>query len=423
MVSRLIAHMRLPLYRNGYALAASSILTSGFGMVYWILAARIYPAYLVGLNSAMIAAMMFLGGVAQLNLANGSIRFIPAMGKATLRFVVIAYLVSLTVAALVSLGFLSGLDYWAETIDFLGENHILIVWFILSTMGWCIFVLQDGVLTGLRRATWVPVENTIFSIVKIVLMLLFAASLPVFGLFASWSVGLAITLLPTNYFIFRKLIPLHIQISRPQSEPLQFTQVSRYVAGDYMGALAWLACTQLLPVIVTQVAGPTANAFFYLSWQIAVLLFTITSNMGSSLIVEAAANERALRDYTRRTIFQQAAIIIPSAVVLSIGAPLVLQLFGKTYASEGATLLRLLALAAIPNIVVSIFISVSRVQRKINRVVLILVSLSAAIIISSYILLHAYGIIGVGYAWLGCQSLAASLILIFLVTTRKTLRA
>ena len=62
LLARLVAHLRTPLYWNGYALILSSGATSGLGMIYWIVAAQAYSAEAVGLNSAMIAAMMFLAG-------------------------------------------------------------------------------------------------------------------------------------------------------------------------------------------------------------------------------------------------------------------------------------------------------------------------------------------------------------------------
>src|SRR5437016_588970 len=48
----LVAHLRLPLFRNGYALLFGSAATSGLGLLYWVFAARFYPAELVGINSA-----------------------------------------------------------------------------------------------------------------------------------------------------------------------------------------------------------------------------------------------------------------------------------------------------------------------------------------------------------------------------------
>jgi O-antigen/teichoic acid export membrane protein len=415
LVTRLVSHLRIPLFRNAYALASSSFLTSAIGMIYWVLVAREYPTEIVGLNSAMISVMMFLGGVAQLNLADGAIRFIPTTGQHTHRFVRATYLISLAVAAAASIIFLTQLGRWAPTLGFLGTTPLLLVWFTLSTMGWALFVMQDGVLTGLRRATWVPVENTVFSLVKIVLMLMFVSSLPTLGVFASWSVGLVITLIPTTYYIFHSLIPHHMRLPAEVHEDLALPQVARYVAGDYLGALAWLACTTLLPIMVTQLAGPTDNAYYYLSWQISLLLIAIAGSMGSSLVVEASTRPDALAEYSYRVLVQSALIVIPLAVILVIIAPYALLLFGKTYSVEGTTLLRLLSISAVPHIVTVIYVSMAQVRRQISRIILALGSLCVLVLTLSYVLLSRMGILGVGYAWLIGQSLVATTILFFWV--------
>src|SRR3979411_1237239 len=92
------SHLATPLYRNGYALMLSSATTSTLGVGYWILAARMYKTADVGLNSASISAMLFLAGVSQLNLMSALLRFLPGAGRATMRFLAYAYLISVSVA-------------------------------------------------------------------------------------------------------------------------------------------------------------------------------------------------------------------------------------------------------------------------------------------------------------------------------------
>ncbi|MDD5371313.1 MAG: hypothetical protein PHQ40_19705, partial [Anaerolineaceae bacterium] len=406
------ANLRDPLTRNGYALASSAVFSSLIGMVYWILAARIYPAELVGLNSAVISAMMFLGGVAQVNLAQVNTRFIPTFGRGTRRFVGITYLATLGIALLVSLLFLAKVDWWAPALGFLRATPPLAALFVLATMGFSIFALEDGVLTGLRRATWVPVENAGYGLVKVALMLEFVYILPQIGVFASWVVGLGVVVIPTSYYIFHDMIPYHVRNNAVQESPLPLPQMTRYIAGDYVGATAWLACTALMPILVTQVSGATANAYYYLSWQIALLLYSISRSLGSSLIVEAASEPARLRQYTLRVVVQSAWIVIPMAAVLVASAPLVLRLFGKSYATEGATLLRLLALSAIPYILISTDVSAARVERRIAHIIWVLGLVSVLVLSTSAWLLPRYGVIGAGYAWLFSQSVVAGLILI-----------
>ncbi len=410
-VSRFMIHVSTPLYRNAYALMLNSIASSALGMGYWILAARNYSTATVGLNSAAISAMMFLAGVAQLNLTSAELRFIPGAGRATARFVGYAYLVSVGIAVVIGIAFIRGLSIWAPTLGALGSNSFLAVWFILSTMAWCIFVLQDSALIGLRQAIWVPIENAAFSIAKIALLIGFAGTVPRYGLFASWSIGMALTLLPVNVLIFRRLIPRHMAKAADHIAPLIAAQVVKYVAADYVGSLCWLASTSLLPLMITQQAGATANAYFFLSWQIAYLLFLMIGNMASSLLVEAVNDPANLRAYTYRTFIQIVRTVVPAALILAGGAPFILRIFGNNYADQAAWLLRLLALSAIPFIINNVYTTLARIQRRMSAVVTLSLVSCALVLGLSHILLRVYGITGVGLTWLVSQTLIAAVLL------------
>lgn len=421
LAARISAHLHDPLYRNGYALASSAVISAFIGMIYWILAARIYPAPVVGVNSAVISAMMLLAGIAQLNLSQINTRFIPTFGERTMRFVRLTYLVSLGAAFLVSLIFLFRINLWAPSLGFLVSNPWLIVLFVIATMVYSLFVIEDGVLTGLRRALWVPVENGAFGLVKVALLLEFARIVPQLGVFASWIIGLLIIVIPTTYYIFRELIPYHIRNSHAREANLGISKLTQYMVGDYIGATAWLAASSLMPIIVIELAGATANAYYYLSWQVALMLYSISKSLGSSLMVEAARRPDQLRRYSLRVIGQSALLIVPVSLVLAVAAPLVLRLFGKSYAAEGTALLRLLALSGIPYILVTTEVSILRVQRRVMRVAGILGALCVLVLVSAYWLIPRVGVVGAGYAWLGSQSVIAGAILITRLTDLKSL--
>lgn len=93
---------------------------------------------------------------------------------------------------------------------------------------------------------------------------------------------MALLLVPVNWFIFRQLVPKHIQATEAQSEPLQIGTIARYVGGDYLGSLVWTATTRLLPILVLERAGATASAYFSIAWTIAYSLYLVSRNMGMS---------------------------------------------------------------------------------------------------------------------------------------------
>jgi len=404
--------VRVPLYRNAYALIFSSATTSGFGLVYWILAARIYTTESVGLNSAVIAAMIFLANLSHFNLTNALNRFLPKAGRETGRIIIYFYLISLSAALVSSLIFIFAVEVWAPALSFLKTSPYFILGFALATMSWCIFSLQDSAFVGLRRATWVPIENLIFALAKIALVVSFATLLPKFGIFASWTISVAVLILPVNLLIFLRLVPQHMKATAGRAEPVLPSGIVKFVAGDYFASLIGTASFILLPLIVLERSGASANAYYYMSWTIAYSFYLVSQNMGMSLITEAAADQTKLSIYSYRAFIQTVRLLAPAVAAMVIGAPYILSLFGKEYAAEGALLLRLLCLSALPNIVTSLYLSIVRVQRRMRALILALTSLCVLVLTLSYILLDLYGIAGIGLAWLLSQ-IAVAAVLIF----------
>lgn len=410
--STLLVHLRTPLYRNGYALLLSAAASSGLGMVYWLLAAHFYPAATVGLNAAAIAALMLLSGLSQFSLNSALVRFLPEAGGRAHRFVGFTYLVSLAIAAALGLLFSRGLAWWAPALRSFLEPPIAVLLFTLSIMVWSIFALQDSVLTGLRQTAWVPVENVLVAVGKIVLLWLFATPFPVYGLFAAWIIPAAVSLLPVNLLLFWRLIPQHAQNRAGRYRPRLAAELIRYLLGNYVGVLFFLAATTLLPLLVTNLAGASANAYFSMPWLIATALQLIAVNLTTSLTVEVTHDEQKLSVYCYRIFVQGVRILAPLVLLLLIASTPILRSFGDAYAAEGATLLRLLALAALPNLLVMLYISLARIQNRAGDVMLVQGALCLLLLGLSYWWLPVYGIKSVGFAALISQGVVAALILL-----------
>lgn len=411
-LARFFAHARTPLYRNAYALILSAGATSGLGMVYWVLAARHYPAEVVGVNSAIVSAMLFLAEISRLNLGSALLRFVPRAGHATGRFIGAVYLVSVAVAAAGCLVAMLVPAVRAAALRLLEVPPTFFLWFLLALLAWCIYTLQENVLTALGQAVWVPVENALFAVGKIGLLLILAGSFPRFGIFASWMLPAVALLVPVNVAIFGRFVPRHVREAAGRAEAIAPAQIASYVAGDYLGHVFFLASTSLLPVLVVQQAGTSANAYFYQPWLIASSLQLITYNMATSLTVEAARDPAKLPVYARQMLLHVARLLVPPVALIVLGAPVILLAFGESYAAEGTTLLRLLALSALPYLVITIYFSIARVRRQIAGIVVVQGVLCVLTLGLSYALLRLYGITGVGIAWLAsCAAVAAALLL------------
>lgn len=413
----LILHIRTPLYWNGYALIVSTALTSGLGLVYWAVAAHFNSSDDVGLNSAAISIMIFLSSVSQLNFQGTLIRYVPVAGRATQRLVGYSYLITLALSALLGLIFCIGIPLWAPALAFINGSATSILWFVLAVMTWGIFSIQDSVLTGLRQTVWVPIENAIFAVIKIGFLVLFAALLPHYGIFVSWTLSVLLTLIPVNYYVFRRFIPMHAKATQDKTEPIRVGEVVRYVAGNYVGSLFNSMSTALVPLIIVQVAGATANAHFYLTWTIASSLQIIAANMATSLTVEATIDQSNFSSYGRRALIGIARLLVPIVVLVIVFAPIILRLFGPTYVEEGTGLLQLLALSALPSVINVIYIGLARVKNQIGGIIMTNGAIAVLVLGLSYVFLKSYGIAGVGLAWLVSQTAVAA----FLLLTQREL--
>jgi O-antigen/teichoic acid export membrane protein len=396
-----------PLYRNGYALILSSATTSGLGLLYWALAARFYSPEVLGLSSAALSAIVFLAGVSQLSLNGVLLRFISQAGNRTMRLVGTSYLISALLAIPTCLIFFIGLNWWAPSLQIFLNSSWKLVFFTLATISWSIFVLQDSAFAGLRQSVWVPLENTLFALVKIGLLILFIGLMPQFGIFTSWVIPVILTLLPVNLLIFNRLIPRHVASSQITQKSLLLQQVFGFIGGNYIGSLFFLAYTTLVPILVTEVAGPAANAHFYLPWTIITSLQLVSVNMTMSLTVEAANEQDKMYIYGRRVLLHVFAILGPIVLAILLGAPYFMRIFGKEYAVEGATLIRILALGLLPHLLISLSISLARVKNRARSILFTQAALCIMVLGLSHLLLPRLGINGVGIAWLASYIIVA----------------
>jgi O-antigen/teichoic acid export membrane protein len=400
------AHLRDPLYRTGYLLIAGTGITAVVGFVFWALAAHAYSAETIGLSSAAISAMGLVSGVCTLGLDAALVRYLPTAGMAVRGLVVRTYAVTVTLS--LALGAAAALTsgLWSPRLRFLGDHAGWLVGFALATAAWTVFSLQDNVMTGLRSPQWVPLENSIYSISKLVLVLALAGTLTRAGPFVAWNAPVGVALLGVNWLIFKRLIP-RWTAARPVGsfDRRQF----RTVAGaNYAGGLFSMASTLLLPVLVADETNLTQTAYFYLPWTITVALRLVALNMTTSLTVEGALDEQQMALLTRRAFLQTLRLVLPLAIVCGLAAPWVLRVFGSRYADEGTTLLRLLTAAVIPNVIVYLGIAVARVAHNARAVVAIQAAEGVLMVALSAVLLPIDGIDGVGIAWFVSQLLVAA---------------
>ncbi|GAA5116505.1 hypothetical protein GCM10023320_17000 [Pseudonocardia adelaidensis] len=411
-VKGLLNGWRAPQHRDGLALVVSSGMTSAVGLLYWVLAAQMLPADVVGVNAVALSSLMLVGGVAHLNMSHALLRFVPVAGTAARRLVVLGYLVAVAVSALAGAGFALGAIWWApELVDVAGYGT-LVAFFAVSCPVWTLFSLQDYVLTAVGRATAVPIENLVFSLLKIGLLVAVTLAAVPGGIALSWVVATVLIVLPINLWLLVRLLPAHGRKTADRAVPITVGAVGRFVGADYVGALFWQTAMMGLPVLVLGRLGAEAAAAYNMVWQFGLALYMVPSGMGQSMIAHSAADPAKVDRARRETVRRGLMLVVPVAVVLALGAPLVLALFGPHYAAAGTGALALVALSAIPNVVTAAATSTARVRQRTGVQFGVPTSLSVLTIGLAWLLMPHLGVLAVGLAWLLAQCAVAAVVLI-----------
>lgn len=390
------------LYRNAYALMTATVLSSLLGMAYWALAARMYDTETVGRASAVVSAMLLLCNAAQLNLSVGLMRFLPVAGARQRHLTLTSYSVAATAGLLAATGFLLVAPQVSQQWRFVAGSGELAALFVVGVGVWVVFALQDAALTGLRAALWVPVENVVFGLFKLLLLVALVSVVADTGILYSWVLSMAVMLIPVNWLIFRRLLPA--QAGAPPADGLTTRSMARFIGGDYVGTLLSHTSTTALPLVVIAIAGPEQSAVFFVAWTLGAALDFIATGTASSFLVEGSAHQESAHDLNRAAARRAAALLLPAAALTALLADPLLRVFGEDY-RQGRWVVVLLCAAAIPRMFLLLRLAALRVERRVASVVRLQALACVCMLgLSTAALQLGWGLTAVAAAWLVTQS-------------------
>jgi len=394
----------LPLYGNALYLMLNTAVTSFLGFFFWMIVARFYTEAEVGLGSALISLISLLALFSQLGLNLSLIRFLPHSEKPEEMINT-----SLTLGGLVSLLvvgiFLAGLGFWSPALSFITQNTIFSLAFVAFVLFGTLSLLLASIFIAGRRAQFVLSKNALFSLLKLPLPIAFVLFFHTFGIVSSWGVATGVAL-AIALFLFLPRVQRSYRLL-PTLKLGLIKDMWRYSAGSYLASLFAAAPALVLPVMVVNLIGAQSNAYFYIAWMIAGLLFAIPAAASQSLFAESSHFEERLRENVARSLRFTFLLLVPALIVLVLAGKWLLLLFGEGYSANALELLWVLGLSSILVGINSIYISILRVRDRIRDLVLIYGFLSGAVLIASYFIMPTMGIVSIGYAWAGAQGVVA----------------
>jgi O-antigen/teichoic acid export membrane protein len=349
---------------NAGSLVSTIGATSALGFVYWWLAARTAPASEVGWAAAAVSAMTFLSMAAM--LGQGTL-LIGELGRArTDRGALIATGLLLAGGAGVVLGLLFALFAWsiAPVLAELRDDLFDLAAFSLAVGIAAMALVLDEAVIGLLLGRLQLIRNVAFGFLK--LGLLGAATLWLHytkgeGIYVTWAIGNLLALLGlAGWAAIKGRLRLNCLPRARLIRPLATAGLRHHCLN-----LALKSPNLALTLVVTAMLSAAANAYFYAAWMIAGLAFSAPSALGTTLYAVGMRSPEGLRQRMRFTLKSGLAAGVLGAAGLLIGSPLVLPLFGASYAREATACLQILGLGMLPLLVKSHFVAISRVDGRV----------------------------------------------------------
>jgi O-antigen/teichoic acid export membrane protein len=387
------------LHRNSLYIMAVTVVTAGLGFVYWLFAAHTFSASQVGFGATLVSTMTLISMLANLGINTALVQRLPgrSSGKdwsATLNAGLLLGGASSLLGGVLGL---YALPLISSQFDPLVHTPLLAVTFVAGVVLTTATNLLDYACIAERAAGQTLARNAVFAVVKIPLLVLPpVADLGVRGIMVSWVGTTAATVV-----MMVMLLPRLGQEYRLSGAGLlpELRQLWGYLAGHHSINIGSFAPWWLLPVLVTSQISPVATAYFYATWRVSGLLYMIAPSFASSLAAEGAHNPGEVRRIAISSARATVALLVPGALVVAAAGWWILAAFGRDYAEHGYILLILFVGAALPDAVMSVYVSVLRVEERLRLGGFLQLGTAILSLTFAWAFLPSLGIAAAGIGW------------------------
>lgn len=383
------------LLANTVSLLATTGVTSALGFTFWTVAAREFSQQSVGYGSAAVSAMSLLSTIGVFGLGTVLIGELPRRNRRA--GLVAASLLTSGIASLI-LGIVFAIAASIVSKRFeaiLGKPFDIVVFGAAVALA-AVALVFDAATIGLLRGGVQLSRNLVFGVAKM-------AALPITaivihdqfgtGIFLSWTGGIVASLAASAIWL-----RIHGSPIFPAPDWGVLRALGKTALAHNWLNLAIAVPITLIPVLVTIVVSPAANAVFYIAWMLTSFLLSIPVSLSIVLFAVAAAKPHIIAQKLRFALKLSLLVGVPAMLALCFEAHFILSFFGIGYARAATFPLWCLSLSYVPGLPKAFYVAVCRANGKISRAAVVLTTFAVAEIVAVCIGGHLAGLRGLSIA-------------------------
>lgn len=379
--------------RNSLYLVLNMAVQAGLGFGFWIIAARYFTTASIGQGSSLISASTLIAFAGMLGLNTALLKYLPTT-KQRNRLITAGLTIVASCSSLIAVFYVLLLPLFSKQLSFVTHSLPLALGFIVLTAGSGINLLTDSVFIGMGRSKYTAVvDGVVGGVAKIVLVVVFAGT-GAYGVFGAAGGGFVAAAAGSVWLIYRALDwrPVFNGFVRVLKPVLSFSGM------NYAGNIVNVLPTMVVPLIVINKAGSSAAAYYFVSYQLAALLYSTAFSVENAFMAEGAHTGIVNRAILWRSARLLISLCIPSLVVVLLFGHAMLSAFGASYAAHAMSSLVPLTAAVLPIGVYYWSLTVLRLRNQLRAIVWSNVAYSAAIIGFAFALAPR-GLGGISTAW------------------------
>jgi O-antigen/teichoic acid export membrane protein len=331
------------LARSSLFLISAKVAGAITAFAFWFFVARIFTPEQVGIATCLINSAAMITFLSICGLDTTIMRF-HMSGREPNALVTQSIAIVSVVAAVMAAGYVMLVPFYEPSLGFVRSNILYAVGLVAGSVLGSIAIVTDAVFVATRKTEYNLFVNCLLHGLTRNVVLFLLTGLGAYGIFGSTLVAYIIVVAAGLFYMarataFRFDFRLRGGITRHQVG---------YSASGYVASIFTMAPRTILPLIALHSLGNAGAGYYYLTFQMATVIYWLALGAGEALLSEGAFDESQLASLLRRSANLLMALIIPSVLVLWLAGPDLLLLFGHNYVEHGSALVSVLALSALP---------------------------------------------------------------------------